>query len=242
MDDRDILDLINSGKVEMFDYSGFFKKSCHLQRFETMRIATSFPMAYDPTGRIDIYAEYMSRVRDDIRRSIHNKVISTVIGSDEISILNYRGRRDSEYAVDLAHEIRERSYRNVVVSPKIGAIIQDTAFFMPDSGRGSGSMATCYRIGSVFGHIDVYVDPFMKWDDMRVCLFGDVFVNIGKTTAAIVAEATFAPKMVLDCQFCYNSGPSEVMYLLDDEYPNLEPGIATILRDRKINGLLNEKD
>jgi hypothetical protein len=75
---------------------------------------------------------------------------------------------------------------------------------------------------------------------MRVCLFNDIFVNIEGVFAHIRSEATFNPKILMEFGFDFNCGPSEVLYLRDDEYPNLDPAVTTILRDRKINGILDE--
>jgi hypothetical protein len=239
MDDREILDLINSGKVEMFDYSGFFKRGIHLRCFETKRIASNFPI-YLPSCDIDIWTEWISRVKDDFRVSVHSMSMKSIIDSDMFSSLDYRGISDREYPINLAHEIAKRQYKNVLVSPKIAALLQDTAFFIPDVNKGRGSLSSCYMIGSIFSHKDIYVDPHLKWDDMRVSLFDDIFVNIEEVKADILNEASFRPKIRLDFKFAFNCGPSEVLYLQDDEYPNLDPVIVALLRDRKIKGILDE--
>jgi hypothetical protein len=75
---------------------------------------------------------------------------------------------------------------------------------------------------------------------MRVSLFDDIFVNIEDVHADVRNEATFRPKILLEFKFDFNCGPSEVLYLQDDEYPNLDPTIVTLLRERKIKGILDE--
>lgn len=239
MDDREIIDLINSGKVEMFDYSGFFKRSKHLRCFETKTISTNFPI-HLPSNDIDVWTQWVCTIKEDFRRSIHSMSIKKIFDSENISPLDYRGISDRDYPVDLVHEIAKRPYKNILVSPKIAALIQDTAFFMPDMNKDRGSFSSCYRIGTIFSHRDIYVDPFLRWDDMRVCLFNDVFVNIEGVQADIRSEATFNPKIMMEFGFDFNCGPSEVLYLQDDEYPNLDPVVTAILRDRKIKGILDE--
>jgi hypothetical protein len=239
MDDREILDLINSGMVEMFDYSGFFKRSKHLRCFETKSISSNFPI-YLPSSDIDIWAEWMSRMKEDFRRSIHYMSMKKIFSSDTFSTLDYRGITDRDYSIELVHEIAKSQYKNVLVSPKIGALIQDTAFFMPDASKDRGSLSSCYRIGSIFSHKDIYVDPFLKWDDMRVSLFDDIFVNIEDVHADVRNESSFRPKILLEFKFDFNCGPSEVFYLQDDECPNLDSNIVTLLREKKIKGILDE--
>lgn len=238
MDDREIIDLINSGKVEMFDYSGFFKNNIHLRCFETKKIATNFPI-HLPSNNIDVWSEWISIIKQDFRRFIHSMSMKRIFDSENLYSLDYRGISDRDYPINLVHEIAKRTYKNVLVSPKIAALIQDTSFFMPDMNN-SGSFSNCYRIGTIFSHRDIYVDPFLKWDDMRVCLFNDIFVNIEGVQADIRSEATFNPKIMMEFGFDFNCGLSEVLYLRDDDYPNLDPVLTTILRDRKINGILDE--
>ena len=239
MDDREILDLINFGMVEMFDYSGFFKRSKHLRCFETKSISSNFPV-YLPSSDIDVWAEWISRMKEDFRQYIHSMSMKKILVSDTFSALDYRGISDRDYSIDLVHEIAKRQYKNVLVSPKIGALIQDTAFFMPDANKDRGSLSSCYRIGSIFSHNDIYVDPFLKWNDMRVSLFDDIFLNIEDVRADVRNEATFRPRILLEFKFDFNCGPSEVLYLQDDESPNLDPTIVTLLRERKIKGILDE--
>ena len=238
MSDREIIDLINSGKVEIFDYSGFFKNNIHLRCFETKRISTNFPI-HLPSNDIDVWTQWVCTIKEDFKRSVHSMSMKKIFDSENILTLDYRGISDRDYPVDLVHEIAKRQYKNVLVSPKIAALIQDTAFFIPDMNN-SGSFSNCYRIGTIFSHRDIYVDPFLKWDDMRVCLFNDIFVNIKGVQADIRSEATFNPRIVMEFGFDINCGPSEVLYLRDDEYPNLDPALTAILRDRKINGILDE--
>jgi len=239
MDDKEIIDLINSGKVEMFDYSGFFKNNIHLRRFKTKNISTNFPI-HLPSNDIDVWKQWVCTIKEDFRRSIHSMSIKKIFNSENISSLDYRGISDRDYSIDLVHEITKRPYKNVLVSPKIAALIQDTAFFVPDMNKERGSFSSCYRIGTIFSHRDIYVDPFLKWDDMRVCLFNDIFLNIEGVKADIKCEATFNPKIMMEFGFDFNCGHSEVLYLRDDEYPNLDPVLTTILRDKKINEILDD--
>lgn len=238
MNDREILDLINTRKVEIFDYSGFFKNNIYLRRFETKKISTNFPI-HLPSNEIDVWSQWINTIKEDFRRSIHSMSMKKIFDSENLSLLDYRGISDRDYPIDLVHEIAKRPYKNVLVSPKIATLIQDTTFFM-DMNKDRGSFSSCYRIGTIFSHKDIYVDPFLKWDDMRVCLFNDVFVNIEGVHAYITSDATFNPKIMMEFEFDFNCGPSEVLYLRDDEYPNLDPVLTTILRDRKIDGILDE--
>lgn len=83
-----------------------------------------------------------------------------------------------------------------VVAPMVNTLTQD----------GSNSL---YFAGSIAG-LNIYVDPYMTWDDMRICVGrksdgstpGVVFMPyILADTVQIVAEGTMAPKMLVNSRF-----------------------------------------
>ena len=83
-----------------------------------------------------------------------------------------------------------------VVAPMVNTLTQD----------GSNSL---YFAGSIAG-LNIYVDPYMKWDDGRICVGrksdgntpGVVFMPyILADTVQIVAEGTMAPKMLVNSRF-----------------------------------------
>jgi hypothetical protein len=66
-----------------------------------------------------------------------------------------------------------------------------------------------YFAGSVAG-LNLYVDPYMKWDDTRVCVGrkstgndpGVIFMPyILADTVQIIAEGTMAPKLLVNSRF-----------------------------------------
>lgn len=83
-----------------------------------------------------------------------------------------------------------------VVAPMVNTLTQD----------GSNSL---YFAGSIAG-LNIYVDPYMTWDDNRICVGrksdgntpGVVFMPyILADTVQIVAEGTMAPKMLVNSRF-----------------------------------------
>ena len=83
-----------------------------------------------------------------------------------------------------------------VVAPMVNTLLQD----------GSRDL---YQAGTLAG-IKVYVDPYMDWDDCRVCVGrkgngnepGVIFMPyILADTVSITAEGTMAPKMLVNSRF-----------------------------------------
>jgi hypothetical protein len=100
----------------------------------------------------------------------------------------------------------------VVTNTKILSALQDCAGFvvapMVNTLAQDGS-SSLYFAGSVAG-LNLYVDPYMTWDDTRVLVGrkgdgntpGVVFMPyILADTVQIVAEGTMAPKMLVNSRF-----------------------------------------
>lgn len=84
-----------------------------------------------------------------------------------------------------------------VVAPMVNNLLQD----------GSRDL---YQAGTLAG-IKVYVDPYMEWDDCRICIGrkgngnepGVIFMPyILADTVSITAEGTMAPKMLVNSRYC----------------------------------------
>ena len=83
-----------------------------------------------------------------------------------------------------------------VVAPMVNTLTQDNS-------------SSLYFAGSIAG-LNIYVDPYMRWDDGRICVGrksdgntpGVVFMPyILADTVQIVAEGTMAPKMLVNSRF-----------------------------------------
>jgi hypothetical protein len=98
----------------------------------------------------------------------------------------------------------------ILTGPQIGAMLMDSHIFqMEPLNAGNGlynTNAQPYYTGS-FGGMDVYVDPYMKWNDKRILLGrktndpsqpGVIYAK-GKdvNTAMIIDENSMAPKTIL---------------------------------------------
>lgn len=106
---------------------------------------------------------------------------------------------------------------NFVVAPMVNDLVQD----------GSRSL---YFAGSIAG-LSIYVDPYMTWDDNRICVGrksdgntpGVVFMPyILADTVQIVAEGTMAPKMLVNSRFAivdagFHPEQSYITFMVDTD-------------------------
>lgn len=73
----------------------------------------------------------------------------------------------------IGHKLNHKgSYNFVVVNPRIGAVIQDSpAFELTPISDQVGLPISIQKVGTLFGRVTVYVNPFMPWSD-ETLVFG----------------------------------------------------------------------
>lgn len=124
------------------------------------------------------------------------RVMSRLLGAANL-IANVSRFGRGQWAVCSTHMLSVlQDCAGFVVAPMTNDLVQD----------GSRSL---YFAGSIAG-LNIYVDPYMTWDDMRICVGrksdgntpGVVFMPyILADTVQIVAEGTMAPKMLVNSRF-----------------------------------------
>ena len=124
------------------------------------------------------------------------RVMSRLLGAANL-IANVSRFGRGQWAVCSTHMLSVlQDCAGFVIAPMVNDLVQD----------GSRSL---YFAGSIAG-LNIYVDPYMTWDDMRICVGrksdgntpGVVFMPyILADTVQIVAEGTMAPKMLVNSRF-----------------------------------------
>ena len=124
------------------------------------------------------------------------RVMSRLLGAANL-IANVSRFGRGQWAVCSTHMLSVlQDCAGFVIAPMVNDLVQD----------GSRSL---YFAGSIAG-LSIYVDPYMTWDDMRICVGrksdgntpGVVFMPyILADTVQIVAEGTMAPKMLVNSRF-----------------------------------------
>ena len=100
----------------------------------------------------------------------------------------------------------------IVTNTKVAAALKDCSGYVVapmDNTMNTSATANLYQAGTLSG-LKVYVDPYMEWNDTRICVGrkgdgnspGLIFMPyILADTVSITAEGTMAPKMLLNSRF-----------------------------------------
>jgi len=243
---KDLVEIINSGRVDLMRLPGFVKRRARGIP-ERVRISAQCPIDHSGLGTgIDMEAAFIDQLKREVSRHCCNRIFKEISEADSFSIHDFRRMSERELSSRIVEEIKARGFKNAVVSSKIGTLIQDSASFLissesmlpPLSGLDS------YMIGSIYGYHDVYVDPYMKWDDNRLLLFSDAFADASgfRCSDPIVDSHSFNPRMIIEFEFSYEIADTHSMFVRDDSNTDIDPRLVSKMRDQKITRLLDEED
>ena len=233
----EIIDLLNSGEVKLFEYNDYYKEDKSLNNFEFYRISVSSPISYPNIDEITVLDHYISQMRSDIRNHIDKKLIEEFNTSYEYEFIDLR---KSGYRVgsDLNnHIIRFSEYNNLISNVRICSNIQDGSQFVTLPFK-NASMGTSYIVGSVSDK-NIYVNPIFRYNDTKLFLFNDVKLNIGEIKFNVVSEANFNPRLVIEIPISLRISESMIIYVRDEEQPDLPLEAISRIRDKKIEDLLD---
>ena len=156
---------------------------------------------------IDIHGNKVAENWGDVMNATQNtsaenftthqrRVMTRLLGAANL-IANVSRFGRGQWAVCSTHMLSVlQDCAGFVLAPMVNDLVQD----------GSRSL---YFAGSIAG-LNIYVDPYMTWDDMRICVGrksdgntpGVIFMPyILADTVQIVAEGTMAPKMLVNSRF-----------------------------------------
>jgi hypothetical protein len=117
----------------------------------------------------------------------------------------------------IANTTRKGRANWMVCNTQILSALQDCSQFIISPMRNTliqGGEESLYFAGELMG-LQVYVDPYMKWDDTRICVGRKASISNNKVNGSgvvfmpyiladqvqIVAEGTMAPKMLMNSRF-----------------------------------------
>ena len=100
--------------------------------------------------------------------------------------------------------------------------------------------ATEGNIDYINGFVEVYNDPYMRYDDGRICLFNEVEFNIGEMKAYETTQiGSLAPKIIIEYNVDYNVGDSKLIFVIENENSEAFKQYKSLQRDIKIDNILD---
>lgn len=246
-----IVDIFNDNSKSFILPQKWMSINKNLKSFERKKISISLTTAETKLLNLDIESQLVSVVRNEINQDISKNIISKLFSTQSFDYLDLRpngsimsGREHLEKLVDI---ILYNDYKNLITTSLISSSLSDSSAFVyppyafspymvTDDVKISGRPECFGRLGS---RIDVYNDPYMKFNDGRICMFKEVYYNIGDIKS-YMSNSQYAPQFVVDYEISYNVGDSKLIFVIENENSEAFNQYKSLQRDIKINKIINE--
>lgn len=249
-----IVESINSGEIKLFDENPLLKINTNLRNFHRYQVSASLvdPSSLASFG-LDIEEKTISVVRDEVNSVLSREVFSQIFNTRKFEYLDFRSsgglmmgtntHQDTRTLLNLIMCCKD-DYKNIVTTGALGSCLQDLAEFVPtvNNAFASSGAGKTYKIGSIYD-LSIWVDPYMKFDDGRMALFGDIDINIIDVSSSIQLQATIHPRLIIEYKLDVNIvNGSKLIFVIDNESSIGFQQYKSLQRDIKIDNVLGEKE
>jgi hypothetical protein len=225
---------------DIFENLDFMKSGYVYNEKQNIQISTQYNDVSIPG--VNTEEIMIKQVKSEINRSIYNKIVRDLFETDLYSVIDFR---NSDFERRFLDEIRNTlgelsGYKNIILSSYLGSLIGELNSYSSTPTYSVNNSSHIYKIGKLFGIFDIWVDPYMKYNDTRIVGFNDVYIDFDNVRhKEDTNNYTFSSRLLTSFEWTYNKGASKVLYLLTDgsdpivfsEYKKLE-------RDLKLKKIL----
>ena len=130
-------------------------------------------------------------------------------------------------------------YSSLIATGMISSELYDVAGFNMINKSWKNSGAMIYPTGNLMG-IDVYTDPYMRYNDGRICLLDKVKINVKNFKFSTnINVPTFAPRTEVKYDLAVDVGDSKLIFVIGSEFEDTSNQLKKLRRDIKLDSLLD---
>ena len=240
-----IVDLFNSNTRDFITSQRWMVENKNLTNFETKKFSTPVTTSEMKNEylNIDMGAQLINIIKNEISNNIIRTFTKRLFTTHKFDYLDLRpdgslmnGRKHLEQLVSL---LTGDNYKNLITTVLIASELQDSSSFSPYDLK-NGNEPQCY--GKLGGSVEVYSDPYMKYNDGRICLFNAVEFNVGEMKAYEAPyPGSLAPRIVIEYDIDYNVNDSKLIFVIEEETSEAFKQYKSLQRDIKIDNILDGK-
>ena len=192
----------------------------------------------------DDFSLIREHIEKDISQTISRKCIKNTIDNSRCEYLNLTKypnyvELDRQATDELIQYIIDSGYKKCILNTMLSSCIKDNPiFFFSNITTNLSIGGDIYNIGSIYD-VELYVDPYMKYDDYTIILLNEIRLNVNFIDSRLSNEATFHPRIAIDFNI-FSDSDSLVCYVLEKKGSPTYLKYITDLRNQKIDDLLND--
>ena len=191
----------------------------------------------------DDFSLIREHIEKDIASTISRKCIREILDNSKNEYLDLTKyvndiELDRLATNELIDYIIDSGYSKCILNGMLAACIQDNVSFSFSNITTNLSIGgDIYNIGSI-SNVELYVDPYMRYDDNTVILLNEIRLNVDFIDSRLSNEATFHPRIVIDFNI-FSDSDSLVCYVLEKKGSPTYLKYISHLREQKIDDILN---
>lgn len=233
---------LNKDFTKVIATRDFIKVDKNLRNFKTISVSMSLPQNEVAGIKIDD-DRILGTIFNEITQNIYKVIMREVANNSTNTFVDIRNESHRGKMLDkLSNSILNEDYKYCVTNPRLASDMSDSVdFHFSNLQNRSTNGSFVYLTGKLSGK-DVYVDPYMRYNDYKIFLFDDISLNVENFTAAIISDSTIMPKLVIkyDYDFLVSSGKTINVIDLENQGALLE--LKAEHREQQIDKILNEKE
>ena len=217
----------------------------NLNNFESYQVSMSNNGAIGTAFNLNVDEITVNALINELNQNFIKRILKKCFDTSKFDYLDLRpdgslmtGRTNLE---KLANMIVSSGYKNVVTTGMIASELQDSQFFS-HNGFQHASMSTTstfYNSGKL-SDVNIWVDPYMKFNDGRLCLFNTVDVNIDSVELReVVTNASLTPRFVIQYKSDFIVSDSKLIFVIENENSEAYNQYKSLQRDIKIDNILD---
>lgn len=212
--------------------------------FMTRKISLKDNSGIGDAFNLDTKSMFCNMIINEVNGDLIRHILKSMFDTKNFDYLDLRpngslmnGRIHLENLVQM---IINSGYKNVATSGKIASEIQDSQFFSPDEIRQTiGSTSNFYKAGSLSG-VKIWVDPYMRWNDDRLCLFNHIDINIDNIDLSeSINPGDLQSTIKVEHRFGFRVGDTKLIFVIEDENSESYKQYKSLQRDIKIDNIIN---
>jgi hypothetical protein len=250
-----ILDHLKNVKYDI-NIDCFTKTNLPHIRPETLQLSVQVPMG-NPFGNEEEYhGKFVSMIMNDLSQSVVKKIFQYVFENGKksfIDLTNRFGNSQFETHSTKSRKVFSKIHFDIPHSYLVtgGRIASDyfmdlpTFMNLPFTGNVSNSSGLVYPVGSIQLQTkrEVWVDPFMRWDDNYILCFDYIYVDFGGLSFNLQNDSRFSPHIVVSLDLKFEVINPVVFFIYEDNYVkywDIQSIVKQEDRDKKIDYILDE--
>ena len=190
---------------------------------------------------IDFNSEVNSVILNEMRITIVRNITKQMISNNNFLLIDFMNKKNmSDRNPIFSSVLSGVKYKNLVTNSRISTEIGDSSLFHFDSfDKTKHHTAITYKTGK-FLNLNSYCDPYLKYSEETIVLFDDILFNITDFNLYEDESFNIPRRNRVDFTLSWSNPNYRLVYYIDDEFNKSLPIVKSIIRDKKIDELLDD--